>query len=81
MSTDKYTALWLSHSSISAFLECPRSYYLKNIYKDPQTHHKIKITSPALSLGKAVHEVIESLSEIKTDLSFRQPILDRFETA
>ncbi len=81
MSTDKYTALWLSHSSISAFLECPRSYYLKNIYKDPQTHHKIKITSPALSLGKAVHEVIESLSEIKTDLRFRQPLLDRFETA
>lgn len=78
---DKYTALWLSHSSLSAFLECPRSYYLKNIYKDPQTHHKIKIVSPPLSLGQAVHEVIESLSEIKTDLRFRQPLLDRFEAA
>ncbi len=77
--TDKYSALWVSHSSISAFLECPRSYYLKNVYKDPQTHHKIKIISPPLSLGQAVHEVIESLSSLKTNLRFSKPLLDRFE--
>ena len=77
--SDKYTALWVSHSSISAFLECPRSYYLKNIYKDPKTGHKIKLMSPPLALGQAVHEVVESLSEIKTDLRFSEPLLDKFE--
>ena len=76
---DKYTALWVSHSSISAFLECPRGYFLKNIYKDPKTNHKIKLMSPPLALGQAVHEVVESLSEIKTDLRFSEPLLDKFE--
>ena len=77
--SDKYTALWVSHSSISAFLECPRAYFLKNIYKDPKTGHKIKLMSPPLALGQAVHEVVESLSEIKTDLRFSEPLLDKFE--
>jgi ATP-dependent helicase/DNAse subunit B len=79
--SDKYTALWVSHSSISTFLQCPRAYYLKNIYKDPKTGHKIKLMSPPLALGQAVHEVIESLSEIKTDLRFKQPLLEKFETS
>jgi len=30
---DKFAAIWISHSSISDFLKCPRSYFLKNIYK------------------------------------------------
>lgn len=77
--SDKYTALWVSHSSISTFLECPRAYFLKNIYKDPKTGHKIKLMSPPLALGQAVHEVVESLSEIKTDLRFSEPLLDKFD--
>jgi len=77
--SDKYTALWISHSSISTFLECPRAYYLKNIYKDPKSGHKIKLMSPPLALGQAVHEVLESLSEIKTDLRFKESLLDKFE--
>lgn len=81
MASDKYTAVWLSHSSISAFLECPRSYYLKNMYKDPKTGHKIKIMSPPLALGMAVHEVVESLSELKTDQRFVEPLLDKYERA
>ena len=79
MSKDKYSAVWVSHSSIGSFLECPRAYYLKNIYKDPKTGHKIKITSPPLALGMAVHEVVESLSEMKTDLRFKEPLMDKFE--
>ena len=59
---DKYSAVWVSHSSISDFLTCPRAYYLRNIYKDPKTGHKINIVTPPLSLGSAVHEVIESLA-------------------
>lgn len=81
MAKDKYSAIWVSHSSISSFLECPQSYYLKNVYKDPKTGRKIKLMSPPLALGSAVHEVIESLSEIKTDLRFKEPLIDKFERA
>lgn len=59
---DKYSATWVSHSSINDFLTCPRAYYLRNVYKDPKTGHKINIVTPPLSLGSAVHEVIESLA-------------------
>lgn len=81
MPADKFSAVWVSHSSISDFLKCPRAYYLKNVYKDPQTGHKMAITGPALSLGQSVHSVIESLSELPTDDRFKQPLLERFEQA
>lgn len=66
MAKDKYTAVWISHTSINDYLKCPRSYFLKNVYKDPDTGHKIQIMSPSLALGQAVHEVIDSLSNIPT---------------
>ena len=75
---DKYTALWISHSSLSDFLKCPRSYFLKNVYKNPQTQRKIQLITPALSLGSAVHEVIESLSILPADQRFHQPLPDKF---
>lgn len=59
---DKYSATWVSHSSISDFLKCPRAYYLRNVYKNPKTGHKMTIVTPPLALGQAVHEVIESLA-------------------
>ena len=58
MAADKFTATWISHSSISDFLKCPRAYYLKNMYKDPKTGHKIQLMSPPFELGKDVDEVI-----------------------
>jgi len=61
MKKDKYGSIWVSHSSMGDFLRCPRSYYLKNVYKDPKTGNKLGIASPALSLGVAVHEVLEAL--------------------
>ncbi|MCX6704517.1 MAG: PD-(D/E)XK nuclease family protein [Candidatus Woesebacteria bacterium] len=67
MAPDKYTATWVSHSSISDFLKCPRSYFLRNVYKDPRTGHKMTIVSPPLSLGQVVHEVIESLAVLPAD--------------
>lgn len=79
MSGDKYTAVWVSHTSISDFLKCPRSYYLRHIYKDPKTKHKIKLMSPALALGSAVHEVLESLSQLPRTERFSKPILERYE--
>jgi ATP-dependent helicase/DNAse subunit B len=71
MAKDKYSAVWVSHSSISDWLDCPRAYYLKNVYKDPKTGHKISLMSPPLALGSAVHEVIEGLSVL--------PVKDRFD--
>jgi len=62
MAVDKYTATWVSHSSISDFLKCPRAYYLRNVYKNPKTGHKMAIVTPPMALGQAVHEVIESLA-------------------
>lgn len=79
MSHDKFTATWVSHSSINDFLKCPRAYYLNNVYKDPKTNHKIAITNPAMSLGSAVHEVLESLSLIPTPLRFKDSLLQKFD--
>ncbi len=78
---DKFQAVWLSHSSISNFKNCPRLYFLSSIYRDPRTGHKIALTSPAMSLGTAVHEVLESLSVLKTEDRFKISLLERFESA
>lgn len=71
MLLDKYAAVWVSHSSISDFIRCPRAYYLNNVYKDPKTGHKISLVTPPLALGQAVHQVVESLSVL--------PVKDRFK--
>jgi len=77
---DKFAATWVSHSSLSDFLKCPRAYFLKNVYKDPQTNHKIQIISPALALGSAVHEVIEELSTIPTETRFKKSLIERLNS-
>jgi len=76
---DKFVATWVSHSSIRDFLSCPRAYYLKNIYKDPQTGHKIQLISPALSLGQIVHQVVEELSVKSVEARFKQSLIEKFE--
>lgn len=80
MAEDKYTATWVSHSSISDFLQCPRAYFLKHVYRDPKTGHKIKITSPPLALGQAVHEVLESLSTLPVEERFKDSLIEKFHT-
>lgn len=81
MAKDKYTATWVSHSSIADFLTCPRAYYLKNVYRDPKNNRKIQLVTPPLSLGVAVHEVIESLSILPLKTRFQEPLLTKFENA
>lgn len=81
MTQDKFSAVWVSHTSISDFLKCPRAYYLNNVYKDPGTRHKVKIMSPALALGQAVHEVVESLSLLPATERFKEPLMNKFERA
>lgn len=79
MPKDKYTAVWVSHSSLNDFLTCPRAYFLKNVYKDPRTKHKIQLTSPSLALGSAVHEVIESLSVLPAPERFKESLIAKFD--
>lgn len=81
MGEDKYTAVWVSHTSINDFLTCPRAYYLKNVYKDPRTNHKIKVMSPPLALGQIVHEVLESLSVLPVDSRFQVSLIEKFHEA
>jgi RecB family exonuclease len=81
MTGDTYSAVWVSHSSISDFLKCPRAYYLKNIYRDPQTKHKVQLTSPALSLGSAVHDVLESLSVLPTEERLKESLIIKLDRA
>ncbi len=81
MPGDTYSAVWVSHSSISDFLKCPRAYYLKNIYRDPETKHKVQLTSPALSLGSAVHDVLESLSVLPTEDRLKESLIIKFDRA
>lgn len=79
MAGDKFSAVWVSHTSINDFLTCPRAYYLKNVYKDPKTGHKIKLMSPPLALGQAVHEVLDQISELKTPDRLKESLVLRYE--
>ena len=78
---DKFAAVWLSHSSISDYLKCPRLYYLRNVYKDPKTGHKITIMQPPLALGQAVHDVVESLSVLPVSERLSESLLSKFDKA
>lgn len=76
---DKYTAVWVSHSSMGDFIKCPRAYYLKNIYKDPKTKRKMNIVNPALSLGVSVHEVLEGLGDFPSEERMNRDLLAWFD--
>ena len=78
---DKFKAIWLSHSSIGDFLKCPRLYFLRNVYKDPRTGHKMTVMTPPLALGQAVHEVTESLSLLPIRERFLISPLKKFEVS
>src|SRR5882672_5241092 len=81
MAQDKYSAVWVSSSSMSDFVKCPRLYYLRNVYKDPVTRHKINIINPALALGQSVHEVLEALSLIPAEQRFVTSLLVAYDAA
>jgi len=78
---DKYKATWVSHSSISDFLTCPKLYYYRAIYRNPTTGHKITIMSPPLALGGVVHDVVESLSILPVEERLAVSPLKKYDTA
>lgn len=75
---DKYSAVWVSHSSLGDYLKCPRAYYLRNVYRDPKSNKKISIMEPPLALGQAVHDAIEGLSKLSANDRFVEPLMTRF---
>ncbi|MGI8419803.1 MAG: RecB family exonuclease [Candidatus Levyibacteriota bacterium] len=81
MAQDKYSAVWVSSSSMGDFMNCPRLYYLRNVYKDPISRHKINIINPALALGQSVHEVLEALSTVPVDARFATSLMIAYEVA
>lgn len=76
---DKYSAVWVSHSSMGDFLKCPRLYYLHNVYKDPKTNRKMTIVTPHMSLGIAVHNVLEGLGAYPSDERMTRDLRAQFE--
>src|SRR3989344_7155440 len=77
---DKYSAVWVSPSSMGDFLKCPRAYYLHNVYKNPDTGRKITIVNPALSLGSAVHATLEALKTLPVEKRLERDLVIDFET-
>ena len=65
---------------MSDFIKCPRLYYLRNVYKDPVTRHKINIINPSLALGQSVHEVLEALSIVRAEDRFTTSLLTTYDT-
>jgi len=79
MIKNKYNAVYVSYSSISDFQKCPRLYFLKSIYKNPQTGHRIQLMTPSLAVGQTVHEVLESLSVLPKETRFNNPPWEKFD--
>ncbi len=72
-------ATWVSHSSINDFINCPRLYYYRNVYRDSLTGNKITRIEPSLALGQAVHEVIESISVLPAKQRLSISLVKRLE--
>jgi hypothetical protein len=65
-------AIFMSHTSLNDYLTCPRSYYLKNIYRDPKTGNRIQIANPYLSLGSTVHDSIKWFLDMEGQATYKQ---------
>jgi hypothetical protein len=49
------------------------------MYKDPRTGHKVSIVTPHMSLGIAVHEVLEGLADFPADTRMNRDLLALYE--
>ncbi len=79
MEEAEYKAVWVSHSSLSDFISCPRAYYLAHLYKNPLTGRKITLMKPPLALGQAVHATIDSIADLPIEKRFEVPLVERFK--
>lgn len=69
--------LFISYTSLSDFLACPKAYYLKNIYRDSKTGFRLQVASPYLSLGSTVHDAIKWFLEMRGQVTQKQ-LADKF---
>ncbi len=76
---NNYGAVWVSHSSMGDFIKCPRAYYLKNMWKNPDNNRKMSIVNPVLSLGSAVHDVLEGLAQYKAEERQNVKVFSQYE--
>jgi ATP-dependent helicase/DNAse subunit B len=76
---DKYKATWVSHSSIADFLKCPRAYYLRHVYKDPVTGHKITEIKPSLAMGAAIHDVLDEISTLPVEERLMESLINKID--
>ena len=71
--------LWISHSALQLFKHCPRAYKLRYIVRNKDTGRKIQPVGAAMSLGLAVHQVLEEISRVPTQDRFARPLAERYE--
>lgn len=75
----KKDTIWISHSGISDFENCPQLYYFKSLYRDPVTNHRIQAVNPFLTLGIVVHNVIEEVGALPLSERVRVSLKKKFE--
>ena len=49
------------------------------MYRNPETNRKVRIMSPSLALGLAVHEVLESISTLPAEKRFDESLIAEFD--
>ncbi len=69
--------IYISYTSLSDFLKCPRAYYLKNIYRDSRQGFKLQIINPYLVLGSTVHDTLKWYLE-SSEKPTREDTLNKF---
>jgi CRISPR/Cas system-associated exonuclease Cas4 (RecB family) len=67
-------AIYVSYTALNDFLNCPRAYYLKNIYRDSRHDYRLQIASPYLNLGSLVHDTIRWYLESSDKPSVEQTL-------
>ena len=70
-------AIFISYTGLKDFLNCPRSYYLKNIYRNPENGFKLQIASPNLALGSTVHDGIKWFLE-EVEKPTEKELIDKY---
>lgn len=64
MNFERDNNIWISHSAISDFEACPRLYYFRSVYRNPETNRRVQIVNPYLTLGSVVHESLEAIGRL-----------------
>lgn len=61
------TVFQVTYSGLSDFDKCPRLYYYRNHFINPETKKKIEILSPDLTLGDVVHTSIDEFTKLPVE--------------